>query len=508
MVDTIVLRVHDLRKHAQLEKIINRDFTSKGELRSMEVNKQELENYSEAFRANDTLMIDYFRTAKIGTHRLKYKNLKRLNNSGNYYLNAFINKERDFIELSFSVPKYIFGTNVLQFVHHPWDKSFAFHQNSSLKYNMSTSFARLSSFIRIFFKSEFPEEPVIDFRDVEVNRLDLCFNQVFHSKEHALEFLEMQKTLQRKHTRTNSNKYREYESSFMYVTDRYSLKVYHKGYEYAKNDKNEHFKINELRRKDIFDIKELQSFSDKMLRYEVTLRKSMLSYLYNQHIFRQRCPEHKALFRTYKEVEKINAANDRISDRYAKIKRDKLKERYLHNNPYLKINPADKKVHRYMTRIINKSKTFMLSIDKSVNRYNHVTDKYGHYEQRALFSKNLFELCGKFFLDFVNEFQVEEKPSIYAVAELIDNHNAIRASKLPKNGMLQFFKLLEYQTFDDIKKSGIYSKPTYYRYKKRFSEIGITQTNLAPSCMVQANADLRDYHTRLMMGKPLVMRNG
>ena len=163
---------------------------------SIEISKQEIEKYNEPFKANDTLMIDYFRAEGIGTHRLRYKNMKKLNNSGHYFLNAFINKERDFIELNFSIPKYYLGTNVLQFVNHHWDKNFTFYQNSSLKYNLSTAHARLFQFLKYFFKSEFPEEPTIDFRNVEVNRIDLCFNQVFLTKQYALEFLEYQKAIQ------------------------------------------------------------------------------------------------------------------------------------------------------------------------------------------------------------------------------------------------------------------------------------------------------------------------
>ena len=79
-------------------------------------------------------------------------------------------------------------------------------------------------------------------------------------------------------------------------------------------------------------------------------------------------------------------------------------------------------------------------------------------------------------------------------------------NKLPKNEMLKFFMLLQGKTFDDIKKSGVYSKSTFYRYKQRFNEIGITQTSIVPTSMIQVNMDLKDYHTSLMTGHPLVNR--
>ncbi len=57
----------------------------------------------------------------------------------------------------------------------------------------------------------------------------------------------------------------------MYTTHRYSLKIYHKGSEYTKHDRKEHKRINILKGKEYFKINELQSISDKILRYESLL---------------------------------------------------------------------------------------------------------------------------------------------------------------------------------------------------------------------------------------------
>jgi hypothetical protein len=52
---------------------------------------------------------------------------------------------------------------------------------------------------------------------------------------------------------------REYSTSLMYVTKRYSAKIYHKGSEYEKNDLKEHLKINKEKGQEYFKTKSFQN---------------------------------------------------------------------------------------------------------------------------------------------------------------------------------------------------------------------------------------------------------
>jgi len=500
MIDTLVLRVHDLIRHHRFVDIVRRDFMFKYEERQNVAPAKEVENFSKAHFATDTMMLNYFRIAGIGNDRLKRMSLKKINNSGHYFLNAYINKDDDFVEFNFSVPKYIYGTNVLMYVVHPWDKNFTYYRHNSLKHNLVNSYERLMRFIRYFFETEFPDDLSIDARYIEINRIDLCYNQVFLSKEDAIEYLDIQKSIQRKHTRQDSNKYREYETSFMYVNDRYSLKVYHKGAEYKKRDRKEQKKINSLHQKQVFDIQGLQNFSDRMLRYEITFRKSMLSYLFNQYVFRKNCPVHKDLMTTYKKVESIIAKNERVSTSLKQKKKEITKQKYLEENPFQKIEMNDKRNHKYIRDLLFKEKKFMYVVDDRVNEFNNITARYNYFEPRAHFSKAVFNECANFFLDFINEFQIYEKPAFNSVDDLIDAYNKVHEEdKLPKKEMLKFYKLLETMTFDEIKKSNLYSKPTFYRYKSRFKKIGITQNNLMPIKTIVSNTTLNEYHSYLMV---------
>lgn len=107
---------------------------------------------------------------------------------------------------------------------------------------------------------------------------------------------------------------------------------------------------------------------------------------------------------------------------------------------------------------------------------------------------------------FIKEFQVTEKPSISAVSERIDHYNDTHFHKLPRNEMMKFYELFQNNTFEDIRKKGLYSKATYYRYLKRFNEIGVTKNSVMDLDLIYARADLRNYHT-LIFNKIQIFNN-
>lgn len=505
MVDTIILRIHDLRKHRDLVRFVNINFKGSSKYTAV-IPKDEADEFTKSPLVDEKLMIDYFRNSKTGTHLVRYKSQDRLNTSGHYYFHAYENRDRDYLEFNFSVPKYKWGTNILVFARHMWDKDFVYYNHSSLKYNLNESFDLIISFIKYFFLREFADQCLIDYTCVEVNRIDLAYNQVFHCKENALEYLEYQKEIRRKHSRSNVESFREYPTSLMYKTKRYSIKIYHKGSEYTKTDKKEHKKINKVKGYDYFKIDELQAIADKILRYEVTFRSSMLSYLYNNTLFRTNCPIHQARYEVYKKVESIKAKNDKIAERLGLIDSPKNKERYKKTHPYLPVDPKEEKVHKSMKKLISHNREFMLKIDEKTEKFNNESGRYPQFEPRAKFSKALLKECSKFFLQFIKEFQVAEKPSLATVSDRIDEYNNTHSKKLPKNEMMKFYELLQNNSFEDIKKKKLYSKATYYRYLMRFEEIGVTKNNTIVLDHISVPMDLKQYHSTIFTKNQLFKR--
>jgi hypothetical protein len=501
MVDTIVLRIHDLKKHKDMVKFVNLNFkgTSKN---TLQIDKGEYENLSKSPLADEKFMIDYFRNDKSGVHLVRYKSQEKLNNSGHYYFHAFENRDRNFMEFNFSIPKYKYGTNVLMFVEHYWDKNFKYYDCQSLDYNLKKSYNDLLRFISLFFRIEFVDCP-IDYTCVEINRIDFCYNQLFDSKKHALEYLDYQKQIRRKNSRVDSNSFREYETSLMYATKRYSLKVYHKGTEYTKHDRKEHLKINKEKGKEVFNIDGLQNFSDKILRYEVTFRDTMLSYLYNHNLFRKSCPIHSANYKLYKAVEQAMLKNDRIASKNGTFTDPVKKNQFIKNNPYITISKESNLIYKRMSKLLNRNREFLLKTTAQIEEFNSKTVGSSSFEPRVLFSKELFYVCAKFFKSFINEFQIKEKPSECAVRDRIDEYNSKNYHKIPKNEMVKFYVLLQKYSFEEIKKKGLYSNATFFRYKNRFEKIGVTKNNIMISDFIHAKTDLSQYHTQIMFNKSL-----
>jgi hypothetical protein len=501
MVDTIVMRVHDLKKHQALVNYVNFNFkgTSKN---TILIDKEAHDNMAKSPLMDEKNIIDYFRNDKNGIHLVRYKSQERLNTSGHYYFHAFENRDRNFIEFDFAIPKYIWGTNILMLVEHVWDKNFQYHRSQSLDYNLKKSYELLVNFISRFFKNEFIDCP-IDYTCVEINRIDFCFNQVFDSKKHALEYLEYQKQIRRKNSRIDGNSFREYETSLMYVTKRYSLKVYHKGTEYTKSDRKEHTRINKERGREVFNIENLQAFSDKILRYEVTFRDTMLSYLYNNKVFRKNCPVHSANYAIYKKVEAAKLKNDKIAERNGIFKSELLRQRYMTNHPYISISKESMFIFKKISKLLNRNREFILKTTPHIDEFNSKTTSYSNFEPRALFSWPLFRECAIFFKSFINEFQVTEKPSECAVSDRIDEYNAKNYFKLPKNEMVKFYALLQKYSYEEIRKKNLYSKATFFRYKNRFEKIGVTKNNVMVADLIHASVDLSMYHSQIIYNKSL-----
>jgi hypothetical protein len=144
MVDTIVIRVHNLKKHDELVKYVNKNFNGTERV-SAKIPKAEMDELKKP-TVDEKYLIDYFRATRTGTHLIRYRKQKRVNNSGNYYFQAFENRDRDFMEFNFSIPKYIYGTNIFQFVIHNWNKNFIYYKNRQLKYNLGSTYDQLIPF--------------------------------------------------------------------------------------------------------------------------------------------------------------------------------------------------------------------------------------------------------------------------------------------------------------------------------------------------------------------------
>lgn len=101
MIDTIVIRVHDIEKnHLLMNNILKENF----------VQAKTRYTSGETLDKKAILYGDTGKVLPISIHTTM--NIP----SSHYTLNLRPNFDRDFIEFNFSIPKFVYSTNVLQFV--------------------------------------------------------------------------------------------------------------------------------------------------------------------------------------------------------------------------------------------------------------------------------------------------------------------------------------------------------------------------------------------------------
>jgi hypothetical protein len=497
MIDTIVLRVHNLGKYDPLIRWLNLQRNSGIKLKNATVDEKEFERIEKMKHFSPTTRLDIMEFTGSGEYLIKTQISKMVSTSGHYAFTYRIDYTRDFMELNFSIPKYRYGTNVFMYVEHIRNRDFKYYQHSTLEYNLDEAPKKIISAIVRIIRSEFGAYK-IDFRDVEVNRIDVCFNQVFKSKEDALVYFNYQKKLKKKNSRDGDGGKTDYDTSFSYVTKLSSSKIYHKGTEYKKHDLKEHLKYNERKGYEHFETKKIQAFADRILRYEVTIRSGELNYLFKHNLFRKDCPFYQIHLKDYTRISNTLKRNERISKKIGELPESE-KALFKRLNPYERISSDDRKLYKSIAHIIGSKPYFMMVIGEDEKLYNLKTVNYQC--MTALFSKELIKLCLKKLLGFITEFQIKELPDIERVIILIDKYNSEHTHGFQKSDMIQFYEqLIKHGSFKEAANAGGHSRATLYRYKDRFKRIGILENSVQPNneySIPKAPLDLKEYHSIL-----------
>jgi len=542
MIDTIVLRIHNLQKNSKIVEILRAKGTGetfydiKNPLRRL-VN---LDTGEISDKPDDFMQIKAMEYGDTGKTQIFYRN-KIFVTSSHYYLGYSIRIDRNFIEFNFSIPKFIYGTNLVQFVpHHTENTRYHFRDEiENLKTVQNLTYDRLIFFIKSFLRKYFPSAydfGGIDLNDVEINRLDISFNQHFNSKKEALKYLEFQKRIKKKYIRETSKNKTDWGTSIFLQTDRYTAKIYHKGSEYnsTNGERKHHEKINKTKKTDVFNIENkydkngkrlsegLQSYSDRILRYEISFRNAMMSHLYRKKIFARTCLMFKQFRKDFKEVDSIQKKCERLLNNKVKNPLKELKE----------LSPEKKKNHKLYKSIMSKSVSFRLKVSEETKKANSTIEgmRYSKKYEASLpletrFSRMLLDEMFKDFNSFLKQFKVEVQENVTnagkRVAQYnqdIEMYNTFYAdglkdktkSKMNPNKMRQIIMLLQTRSFDELVKEGAISRATKYNYKNALEKIGLKPNQLAvDEIHVQTTLDFTGYCDYTMGGfcvLPLVNR--
>ncbi len=193
----------------------------------------------------------YEHKGKIGERKVKHV-VKCDLASSSYEINYRYDVRRNEVIMEFSIPKYIYGTNIY---HYPLD-------TVSISYD-------LEEFLKKFWKENFDLE--LDTNRLSINRIDFCYNYKFNNEIKMKAFkkaiFENMRNLYPK------GKVRNYGTeTVMYVTENYSFKVYDKAVEFEKKDYNEIVKSG----KNPEEVSKILADSKNILRFEITFRKKKI----------------------------------------------------------------------------------------------------------------------------------------------------------------------------------------------------------------------------------------
>lgn len=295
MIDTIVLRLHGANQQlsSSLEKIqsennktsiqkVPEHFELYSKLLQYKGRSFSLvKTYNKELHSNTTLNDDEFLSSqtsnKVNEYYLSlnqqkfiyadYVKTHNLNVRGKYSLTSQsqdvvfnVNINAGYIEFNFSIPKYLYGHQLAQFVPQIHSKEFrkSSFKNHSFEHQSKLLYNRLKLFIDYFFQdlcNKFKVDTLPNYEYIEIFRVDLCYNQYFESKQTALMYLNEQKKIHKKKSFKKSKVLTEDSTTKNFQTSltigRSSgnyFKIYHKGSEYTskQGDYQKHKKLNEI----------------------------------------------------------------------------------------------------------------------------------------------------------------------------------------------------------------------------------------------------------------------
>jgi hypothetical protein len=522
MVDTIIMRLHDMIHHEEIWKYLNNIslYSKKKKTSFLEWKKVDWQEphfvYNEMMYGDTNKTVNYIHRTKIH------------NTATHYFVTCALRK--DHIEFNLSIPKYEYGNNVAQFVLPQNSTKFNMYYHEQFMNQTKIVYKQLMRFIKRFYAENFIDMP-LKHSAIEIMRIDICFNQLFDSQNDAMKYLSLIKNRDKKYMKLKSDKFDNFTTGISYRGNGYYFKIYHKGSDYEKKDgdKKEHIRLNRLQGYDLgeetermkkegltvkeikeqvfyldkynvwFDTEYLQDLSNRILRYEVSYSKSYISTLYKQHVFGLGDPKWIMMKKQYKTLNSKSKNGSKMEN----------------------LEPFEKKFYRSMNSKMRKAHTFLpfVTNEKIIEHANGVA--LADIEH-AHFSYGVFRVIVEHFWKYFRMFQLEEMSTTETVLKMVEESNR-KVRKLRQDmdrigytkeeiknesGKLynvnkirgHMLALEKYKTFDNWEKRENLKKRTIQRYKKELKELGIHEKMVNAKIPFNVSKDLERYYLEEQSG--------
>lgn len=383
MIDTIVLRIRNVKKY---KRLYNQFYFT--------VVKKQMEVSGRILIDGDGVI--------TGTSQETFRRIKFYEDSGkfipdninfdiyqpsyNYRIRGLIRNmdtDKAELEVEFSIPKYFHGTNVFQFVP----------DNSRDSYS---NFLRLIKGIKRFMNDRFAQVP--DDADVQIFRLDMCFNQFHNTQLSCYEYQKHQFEHTENYSKSKNFQFNRGNGYNWYINStRYMFKCYHKGDEFKQHDYKELLK---LKTKNPYDLSFLQKQADRILRYEIEFRNSMMNYLYMYYTFLDR-DDVRAFSREdncYKYIRHVQKLGN-------------FKGLAAANGDKTNLSPVE-----FFT---SKSKAFTLKSD-----FDGAFSPLCIFSESVTFGYSIYRMLYNFFWEKLKAVQPQEGKPVYKLLETIESYQA------------------------------------------------------------------------------------
>lgn len=453
MIDTIHLKIHGIRTvNKNLLNAVKYAKNKRSSLHSVEMTREE---YASFINKRSTMMF-FAQYADSGRTQLIDMASEFTEPSSNYKVRIRPRLDRDYLEVNLSVPKFLYGHNVGQFIIDISDPIFSITRHQMFKYQAQDVHNKLIKFIKFFFVRVFNTIP--DFRTVQVMRIDYCYNQIFHSKQAASDYLRVQKGIRKMYYKgTDIN---DYKNTVWFPATYHTFKIYAKGDEFKKHDLKNLRRFNALNEgKRIKNIDRILALAERTNRYEITYKNAGIDYIYKTRY--------------------LPRVNRRNSEEIKKYLRLNVRRR---NKKLLEIQ---KHTWNYYNKQYHKRHEFYLEIPEELkeNKKNFLSERYVY---KAKFDIDLFHMLATKFYEVSQEFKIKKTygevgMDLLNIKEklLIQKRKYSSRKNFASSGISLFLQELAKNNFnfDSVKNSGIFPEASFYRYKKQLKNIGIDQRN-------------------------------
>ena len=425
--------------------------------------------------------------------------------SHTYDVHINVNQFSEEITIEFSVPKYLYGTNLFEFL--PDSRGVYFHR-SSLSYEhhlrklTDITHSRLLKVIHYFFRSNF--EAKVDYRTCQIQRIDFCTQQYFQNQSQVKEITQQLKKIDKKYKRLNSTHY-SYDTTPVYVPSSYTtFKIYEKHNDFIKHDKKKMLDNSTLWTNEQIDT--MEAVSKKVMRYETEFRNAGMNEIYNQTIlkkvegFEEYKKQHKQIkaISNWKPVQNLLIKKGKKEMIVGKLWNDiPTKYRTLFRRVDLRVEakgyyysyinilkPLKTEFEKYEKWLTSKRFKFCVSAPLFHDKISEAPNKVFLGQEKPsvlLFDKELFYQLAKKHFANMNEYKLESRNDVDTYVEMIKKFNKNKTSKASKMLVSRLKLAISIMDKDKISLQQYrreYELPdsTFYRLKKDLKAIGYGTT--------------------------------